>query len=323
MKRVLLFACLLLVLASPIAFAADTGTYRILDYRVSLAPHADGKVDIDYYQKWQVTGGHIPWTTVGTANSNFQITKHGLAVRSIRNASQGGWQGVRIDLDQDYKPGQTFEVSFSLSQSRLFYADGESYKLDFTPGWYERAFTDHLEIRIKPFAPLANIKADPGPTTKTTEELIWSESRLGEGEKYQVSIAFPKKLVTKAIPEGNLKQGVSPGLILLIVVIVFLLIIFFGWLASQTEDGDGGYSGGGIFGGGGSGGGGGRDTGGGGGFGGRASSCACACVSCACACACAGGGAAGCARKLEHRCPLCRRRREVHEDDASRTTPTP
>ncbi|MCJ7797664.1 MAG: hypothetical protein MUQ56_13050 [Thermoleophilia bacterium] len=310
------------------AFAADTGTYRILEYRVSLAPHSDGKVDIDYYQKWQVTGGHIPWITVGTPSSNFQITRHGLAVKSIRNGSQNGWEGVRIDLDRDYQPKETFEVSFSLSQSRLFYADNENYKLDFTPGWYENAFTDRLEIRIRSFAPLAQVKADPSPTSKTAEELVWSKSRLGEGERVSISISFPKKFVPKGIPENNLKETTGVGVIILIIVlavVVFIIIIIV--IADSTSGGDGGgysggggiYSGGSGSSGGGSrssgggriGGGGGRSTGGGGGFGGGGFSCVCACVACACACACAGGGGAGCSRKLTHQCPLCQENRHA------------
>ncbi len=34
-------------------------------------------------------------------------------------------------------------------------------------------------------------------------------------------------------------------------------------------------------------------------------SCACVSCACACACACAGGGAAGCAKKSLHQCPMC------------------
>ena len=39
---------------------ADTGTYEIAEYRVTLAPQQDGKTEITYYQKWRVTGGRSP-----------------------------------------------------------------------------------------------------------------------------------------------------------------------------------------------------------------------------------------------------------------------
>jgi len=55
----------------------DTGTYRIVSYRVALTPRSDGTVAIDYYQRWLVTGGHIPWIMVGTPNGNFDIEESG------------------------------------------------------------------------------------------------------------------------------------------------------------------------------------------------------------------------------------------------------
>jgi hypothetical protein len=320
MKRasMLLVAAALLGSAAILA-GADTGTYRILDYRVTLAPHSDGKVTIDYYQKWQVTGGHIPWITIGVPNENIQGLRCGLNAKSVNNASSSDWSGIRLDLDRDYQPGQTFEVSASLLQNRLFYADEKNYRLDFTPGWYDRARTDHLEVRLKSFVKPETITADPPPTSRTAEQLIWTKAGLGEGERFSISIAFPKNVPAQAIPQANLKAvgeeeetGAGPGDALwLILLFGFIGLLIFAALVRSAMRGGGGYSGGGIFwgGGGGLGGGaGGRSTGGGGGFGGAGISCACACVSCACACACAGGGAAGCDRKTRHTCYTCDRR---------------
>jgi len=310
---------------------ADTGTYEILDYQVTLTPHSDGKVAIDYYQKWRVTGGSIPWITVGLANSDFEITESGLAAAGIRPQSEAGWSGVRIELDRDYQPGQQFEISFSVSQNKLFYADETNYRLDFSPGWYDRAPTRSLTIRLESFAKTESVTSDPEPTSRSDTELVWSGMRLGEGERYTIHIAFPKRALPSAIPEGQLRSGEDepahppsgwdlsdpafyvPLIILLGLVAATILIA---WLSWRRGD----YSGGGIWYGGTSGGtagtgrgargggGIGREPGGGGGFGGGGFSCvcACACVSCACACACAGGGAAGCTSKhARHRCPQC------------------
>jgi hypothetical protein len=324
MKRasMLLVAAALLGSAAILA-GADTGTYRILDYRVTLAPHSDGKVTIDYYQKWQVTGGHIPWITIGVPNENIQGLRCGLNAKSVNNASSSDWSGIRLDLDRDYQPGQTFEVSASLLQNRLFYADEKNYRLDFTPGWYDRARTDHLEVRLKSFVKPETITADPPPTSRAAEQLIWTKAGLGEGERFSISIAFPKNVSAQAIPEGNLRAageeetptvpGDTFGTLFVVGVIALIVII---WLVQAAMHG-GTYTGGGIFwgGGGGLGGGlgggaGGRASGGGGGFGGAGISCACACVSCACACACAGGGGggAGCDRKARHTCYTCDRK---------------
>ncbi len=332
MKLARLLAALLLLTAGAVAVraAGDTGTYEILDYRVMLTPHADGKVDIAYAQRWRVTGGHIPWITVGLPNENFAVMRWGDAARSISPANYPGWSGVRIDLDRDYRSGQTFVISFSVSQDKLFYAKDEDYHLDFTPGWYDRARIDSLEVRLKSFAKTETITADPQPTSISGDELVWTTSGLRAGERFPISISFPKSAGPGQIPEGNLRDtaggepgGQSGSLAGLIVIALFVglylaYLAFTFYMAWRSRWGRRGrYSGGSIFWGGspgrGRGGGGGhpRHTGGGGGFGGSGFSCvcACACVSCACACACAGGGGAGCSRKREHRCVGCDRLR--------------
>jgi len=299
------------------ALADDTGTYRILKFTVNLTPHSDGTVAIAYYQRWLVTGGHIPWITVGTSNGNFVIAGRGGAVSVIESANQGGWSGVRLDLDQDYRAGQIFAVSFSIVQRGLFYAEKESYRLDFTPGWYDRAVIDTLRIGIVFFAKIETVVADPKPSFVSGSEMVWNEYGLGQGERFSIHVSVPVATFPAGIAKANLKgassggMSVAKGAIVFIVIALILLIVIMALLSSRGR-----YSGGNIFyggtRGGGSGGGrsgGGRSTGGGGGFGGASFSCACACVSCACACACAGGGGAGCSRKQEHVCPMCATKR--------------
>ncbi len=326
MKLARLLAAVLLLTAGAVAAraAGDTGTYEILDYRVMLTPHANGKVDIAYAQRWRVTGGHIPWITVGLPNENFAVMRWGDAARSISPANYPGWSGVRIDLDRDYQSGQTFAITFSVSQDKLFYAKGEDYRLDFTPGWYDRARIDSLEVRLRSFAKTETIIANPQPASISGDELLWTKAGLREGERFSVSISFPKSAAPGALPQSSLRSsGGAPKprgtpvsgeyLGAMIGSIILLLLIIYGIYGYLRNVLSGNYSGGGIFYGGGPGsgrgGGGGhpRHTGGGGGFGGSGFSCvcACACVSCACACACAGGGGAGCSRKREHRCASC------------------
>ena len=317
MKKLLfvLLAASLLLGAGP-AFAGDTGTYRILSYKVALTPHSDGTVAIDYKQRWLVTGGHIPWITVGTPNANFRITGSGGAAVDASSASEGGWSGVRLALDADYQKGQTFEASFSIVQSNLLYADEENYGLDFTPGWYDHAVTDTLHVSTRFFASLETVTASPAPTFSSGEEMVWTKYGLGPGEHFKIHVSFPVALFPSGIEKSNLKGpsggGVSSSLGIVIFVIIALVFLF---IIMSMASAKRGYSGGNIFYGGTRGGrsgggfGGGRSGSGGGGFGGSSMSCACACVSCACACACAGGGGgAGCSRKLEHSCPDCEKR---------------
>ena len=310
-----IFLLLLFFASLSIISRADTGTYTILDYSVKLTPHSDGTVEIEYYQKWLVTGGHIPWITIGTANSNYRIdqSKNKGNIRSINAYNSSGWSGVRIDLDKDYLPDETFEVRFALIQSKLFYADKENYKLDFTPGWYDNAITERLMISIYLFAPIESVKIYPESTRIEDQEVIWEKHNIAKGGKYTVSISFPKtymplvqsdtlkvkeKLSTKIL--GRLKF-----LIVLIPLAFMILLALIINVVKATMRGikydkkRGLYFSASSF----------KSalksSSGGGGFGGRSSSCACACVSCACACACAGGGGAGCSKKINHSCPVC------------------
>ncbi|MCX5636917.1 MAG: hypothetical protein NTX52_04385 [Planctomycetota bacterium] len=305
--------------AQNIAYA-DTGTYKILDYTVKLTPKSDGTVEIGYYQKWSVTSGHIPWITVGTANGNFQIIggKNKGAVTLIRSDNYNNWYGVRIDLNKDYKAGETFEIAFTIIQNQLFYADEENYRLDFTPGWYDRAQTEHLRVEVFAFAKLDTIKASPEPTRTEGQSIIWEKYNLNQGGKFRITVSFLRVLFPKAIPQQVLsrkshgKLALLPVLIIVSSAIVIIMRIVFGIRRSLRYGRGGTISHGGLRTGVSRGAGGtgeilsGIFSGGGGGFGGRSFSCACACAGCACACACAGGGAAGCQRKISHRCPLCK-----------------
>ncbi|MBN1919441.1 MAG: hypothetical protein JW889_16210 [Verrucomicrobia bacterium] len=314
------YACLLglaLLFCLPVHTAVasgDTGTYKILDYSVKLTPRSDGAVEIAYYQKWSVTGGHIPWITVGTPNSTFLTVsgKNTGNVRSITHASSGDWSGVRIDLDKDYRPGETFEVGFSIVQNKLFWADKDSYHLDFTPGWYDRAETDRLRVEIFFFAKLDTVTAKPRPTRVEGQSMIWEKTALARGERFNLSVSFPRKLFPRGIGESQLRTRAATWPAVLVIVLLLggfaalLVAIIVAGVRSRGTYGRGGD----IYRGGSGGGSASRRvrTGGGGGFGGRSFSCACACAcaGCACACACAGGGGAGCDRKLTYTCPLCK-----------------
>jgi len=296
MKKLFLVPALIILLAlvMPATAFADTGEYEILDYKVSLTPFSDGTVSMEYYQEWKVTSGHIPWITIGMPNNDYEILETGGAIAKISKET-GDFTGVRIDLDKDYMPGETFKVRFTAKENKLFSADDEAYKMEFIPGWYDRAFIGNLEISVKFFAPLENVELKPEPSSIDGESGVatWKKTELGKGEKLEISFSISKEAFPEEIPEDNLKAGLSPAAIVIIVIIAVILLAGLCFALYAASDGDG-YSGGIFYSGGGSG----RSGSGGGGFGGRSSSCVSS-FSCACACACAGGGGAGCSRKDE------------------------
>jgi len=295
---------LLLTCTQGILFAGDTGKYEILEYRVTLNPRENGKVEVIYYQEWQVLEGHIPWITVGAANPYYTILpERGESnLESIGSANSGSWSGVRISLDRDYIAGETFAVQYSLLQEGLFSKAGNQYRFYFTPGWYERAPIGKLEVKLRFFTSLENVTSNPDPDRVEHHSYYWNKNNLQPGERFPLSLSFPKELFPSKIQlvpasheaKKNLsrKRKMKITIFSIILIPIILLLILVIVTAARHKNG---YGRGGTLGVGGN-----RFT-----HTGCVVSCACACVACACACACAGGGAAGCDRKLNHSCPLC------------------
>lgn len=292
---------------------ADTGTYRITDYSVTLDPKPNGEVVMDYSQTWLVTGGNIPWVTVGLANANYQIVGWGGAAKAVSNGNDGSWIGARVDLNKNYLPNEIFTYNFTIIQRNLISQRSNGYSIVFTPGWYDRSSIDKLSLKVISPIDLLNVTADPKAVTTVGRTLVFSKNNLGMGERYKISVNFLKSALFK-VPAQSPKFPPSPqsgwnSLILLILLVIIVGVILVAYYYSiHPSDGYHDYSGpvvstGGIR----------RgmrshedhSSGGSGAFGGRASSCAC--VSCACACACAGGGGggAGCAKKWLHFCNKC------------------
>lgn len=330
-------ACLCLVLvgvgfAASGPVAADTGTYRILHYTVSIDPQPDASWIAEYSQEWKVTGGRIPWVTVGLPHSDYAILSSSGAASSVSPANEGSWSGVRVDLDRDYRNGETFAFSFRVRQARMGYRKPDAVEFSFVPGWYDRADTERLEIRLRnPGAPEDLLLTSPAPSNGTASEPVWV-ARLGRGERFRVSFAFspglfpdlPEKRAPAApngIPRDSAEAhfastGSVASVVLSVIIVLFALLIVMSALARATR---GGYRGRrGIFYGsyiplppvgrppagskttrppdGSKSSGGSRKTGGGGGFGGRSIGCACVACACACvscACACACAGGGG------------------------------
>ncbi|MEW6227693.1 MAG: hypothetical protein AB1700_06290 [Bacillota bacterium] len=338
MRQTLLVATLACLLLIGVAFtaggpaAADTGTYRILRYTVSIEPQPDGSWIAEYSQEWKVIGGRIPWVTVGLPHSDYAILSSSGAASSVSRADEGSWSGVRVGLDQDYRSGETFAFSFRVRQARMGYRKADAVEFSFVPGWYDRADTERLEIRLRnPGAPEDLLFASPTPSNKTAGEAIWV-ARLGRGERFRVSFAFSPGLFpdlserrAPAVPNGIPRDSTgapfdsagSPASVLMSVIIVlFVLLIAMSALARATRGGYRGRRGihyGSYFplppvgrppagsgttrpSGGSRSSGGSRRSGGGGGFGGRSIGCACVACACACvscACACACAGGSG------------------------------
>ena len=219
MRRISLLTAMFLVTLAlmPVPAYADTGTYEILDYAVELTPLDDGGVHMTYYQKWLCTGGHIPWVTVGTANSNYNIIATGGNVGSARDDSSGVWQGAYLTLDKDYTSGEQFTVSFSIVQRDLLerLTDEGKWRIDFTPGWYDNCVTHNLTIALNSPVPVSSYAFAPEPAQvidDTTGHILCSFSSLNKEFKTEMKKGNNReaaKLVGEFIAEKAKAIGIE------------------------------------------------------------------------------------------------------------------
>jgi len=226
-------------MATPVL--ADTGTYRITDYHVRLEPQNDGTVRITITQNWIVNSGNIPWITVGLPNSHFAIEGKGDAANKVSADNSGGFTGVRIDLDKSYLPGETFRIQFTVLQSNLVerLPDQNQWRIAYTPGWYDNAFIDHMQIdMVSPVDVGSYSSMVPQPSSTANNIFTWEQTNLTPGAHFTVLaessdgsfLTKPNKVVGSS--------GIPLSIIIVLVVIggIVMLAIWAAMRAKQKRD---------------------------------------------------------------------------------------
>jgi hypothetical protein len=237
MKKILLLfvTIAILFLLIPAQLLADTGTYKIDNYTVTLTPQSDGSVDISYYQQWTVLSGNIPWVTVGLPNTSYTIISSGDNVNNIRDDSGSDWDGVYIGLDRTYYANQSFTILFTVNDRGLLTESTGSWGINFTPGWYDNAFIGVMDINLdSPISP-SEYTFNPPPTGIIGSTITWEQTNLPGGSQFNVSFsstdgsfilagAMP---VTTDITSIATNNGVNGTFIFFIVaiVVIFLVIV--------------------------------------------------------------------------------------------------
>ena len=309
-KNTFLLVVLIIIQIAAIYFAAVYNPQPIdviKDYRVSVVPLDDGKLDITYSIKWlPLSDEALTWVDIGLANVNVQILDFALSsnISSYQLITDDdGYVALRLHFDRAYRSGETFEFSFRIEQGDLLcYTD--TYFYEFVPSWFN-------EIPVESYAFLWAKDGADSSNSDTTDKnsYVWRGS-LDCGGYRVMQIRYPKdafsgnKTVTyepfddegayNGIKESKIVAVVFAAVICVILAVIELTIVDSyvsyhkgrGFLTGyghyvhvygranphyiHERDKHNAASSG---------------RGGGGG-------CACAC-----ACACAGGGRAGCSQK--------------------------
>jgi hypothetical protein len=218
---------LVFLLAATVPVKADTGTYQILDYLVSLEPQSSGKVRITYEQEWEVLSGNIPWITVGLPNSSFSVEEFSGAASRVYANNSGNWYGVRVDLDKDYLPGETFRVKFVVLQGDLLerLTSENKWRINYTPGWYDRAVTEHLQISLVSPVDLESYSSvEPLPASTGNKIITWERFNIPPGGKLTIRVECLDGSFLSATAEP-VKKGISGWPIIILIAIGIAVVM--------------------------------------------------------------------------------------------------
>jgi hypothetical protein len=140
--------------------------------------------------------------------------------------------GVRADLDKTYLPGSTFKVSFVVLQNSLLerLTSEKKWRIDFTPGWYDNAATDHLQIKlVSPVTLDAYSLISPASTSSANSVITWDRNNLAPGGRFEIRVECLDGSFLAASTPGA-KKGPSPWPFVIgaVVVIGFILLVVVG-----------------------------------------------------------------------------------------------
>lgn len=229
-----LFALVFLLAIADFPALADTGTYSISSYNVTLEPQNNGQVRISIDQQWKVLSGDIPWVTVGLPNSNFSVENYGGAASKVAPANSNGFSGVRVDLDQDYLPGQSFDIKFSVLQSNLLerLTADKKWRINYTPGWYDQAAIGSLQIQlVSPVDYQTYSSASPAPASINNNLITWQLLNLSPGGRFNITVeSSDGSFLTAAAPAGSSQNNAFGSTFFIIIGIILAagFLIFWG-----------------------------------------------------------------------------------------------
>jgi uncharacterized membrane protein len=216
---------------------ADTGTYSITSYHVKLEPQDDGNVRITITQDWAVDSGNIPWVTVGLPNSHYRVESQGDNAVKVSADNSNGFDGVRIDLDKTYYPGQTFRVTFTVMQSNLLerLPDQNLWRIAYTPGWYDRTFVDNMQIDlVSPVDAATYTMLTPQPDSTVDNVILWKRDILVPGQHFTVlAESSDGTFLTK--PSNTIGGSSFPTNTVILVVVLGAIVMLIIWAATKAH----------------------------------------------------------------------------------------
>jgi Zn-finger nucleic acid-binding protein len=233
----IIFILAISILIKPVL--ADTGTYVIESQRTDLTVQTNRDVYIEYNVKFRVTGGNIPYVTIGLPTSDFEVINYGGSAISASPKNSYGWSGVYIELDKTYFSGDSFTFNFKVNQKNFVNKYGENASIQFTPTWWDNAQTEKLTIAVWMPPEIKDVKTDSEPTRYENNSVVWEWDNVGRGVKKTVGVIMPLNVFTNmenaqsnsglGVPSSPISQNLGYFSILSALPFIFIamFIVFF------------------------------------------------------------------------------------------------
>lgn len=230
MKKLLICFCIIM-LFSILTVHADTGTYYIEKQVTNLTINLDRSVSIDYYMKWKVNGGNIPWVTLGLPNDNYEIESYGANIREAHSQNQGSWSGVYISLDKTYYENEEFEILIKVLQKDFIKKYNGKASIEFTPVWWDNARIGDLIVRIIPPNEIVSLETGSEPSRFEDKGAVWEWTEVSNGERKTVSAlmdiaVFPGLNETIDTNVTSTSGSSSWVWVIFLVIIIFVTLLF-------------------------------------------------------------------------------------------------
>lgn len=195
MKLIKVTAFLLAILLSGISRTEQVNAAKILDeivdYKITADVLADASVDLTYDIKWKVldsdSEGPLEWVQIGIPNSSCNyILPLSDNITNIHSKNSSGNYAV-IYFDRKYYAGEVVDFSFKINQGYMYqvYPEEKVAEYTFTPGWFDTAAVDNLEIRWNSDNA---VKIEPA-SFNDNGYYLWQVS-LSPGERFSVEIQY-------------------------------------------------------------------------------------------------------------------------------------
>ncbi|MDO4187695.1 MAG: hypothetical protein Q4D29_01780 [Lachnospiraceae bacterium] len=165
---------------------------EILDYQITADVNEDATVNIRYDITWKVldskSEGPLEWVQIGIPNKHCNnIEALSGNITSINTKNSGGTYAV-IYFDRKYYADEVVQFSFMINQDYMYqvFPEEEVVEYKFTPGWFDSAPVDNIEIWWNSDKA---IKIEPASLNEG-DYYHW-QARLSPNEKFSVEIQYP------------------------------------------------------------------------------------------------------------------------------------